>query len=136
MDVKRWLSWAQLITGIFGVIALISNASLMVSERLNSVVTASELARHDSDHKSHAYLLSLNSQCEERANALRQDLLTQRFSSTELGAHLVRLVAADRETHAPLRAKASLVAEERYRSLVRRGESIESALREAVRVRR
>jgi hypothetical protein len=130
---KRALEVAQGVATVFGLVGLLWGAYVSLDRRAESLVTAEDLARHDSDHAAHAFLLNLNQQCEGRADALRAELRGQKDSAVELGAQLVRMAASDRESRPELRARSAAKAEQRYRHALRRGASIEEALREALR---
>jgi hypothetical protein len=94
--------------------------------------TDEELQEHNVNPRSHQALLDRIEVLEGADKLLFEKLSFGRNAAIELGARIVRLIAADAETNRALKAAAADYREAIYRRSIESGHSVESAVREAI----
>lgn len=122
-----------------GVVALVGSAWTGLNyfwASVANVATDGELAsaveKHNGLDGAHPKLQSRTDGVNKYAVSLDQELRAQRHQSENLGARIVRLIAADAEPNPALRAAAASYYERLYRRLVQRGATIDDAISEAI----
>lgn len=124
---KAWLQLLGVVCGIVG------GLYAGVSTVWGSVVTTDELAGHDSAMNAHPPIREAVDRCEAKALAAQSRIEELRADQVAMGARMVRMISAEIEPRASLRAARASFYEDQYRSLVHRGLPIEEATLEALR---
>lgn len=123
----------QLFTMAWGVLGILWLCFSNVNGALGSVVTDSKLESHNINEKAHPFIHQNVKECEAKVELLSKHIEQSHDVEVALGARLTRILAADQETNRNFKSAAATYYEQEYRSLIRKGFSVEEAMLEALR---
>lgn len=124
---KGWLQLAAVAGGLAA--SVYAGASAIWGD----VAKTEDLVTHDLAGSAHPPLREAVERCEAKALAAQNRIEELRSDQVAIGGRIIRMVSADIERNAALRAARASYYEDQYRGLVQRGLPVEEAMLEALR---
>lgn len=130
---QRWEAIKGFLQALSAAGAVAVAVVTFVWSSIGRLATDEEVGTHNLDHLAHAPLRERIESLETRYGALSDRVYKADSATIALGARIVSLVAADRESRRELRADAATFYREEYMRLIHRGTAVEDAVVEALR---
>jgi len=122
--------WAQLILALVGIAGIVWG---FISSLAGNIVTETKLQEHNTNDKSHPTIVNNTKECEGKVEALSKRVEESYETEIALGSRLVRLLASDMESNRNLKAASANYYEQEFRRNIRKGQTVEEAILEALR---